>query len=79
MIFCWDGPDFKPQTDDTSILQMYLVFNVYYFYLFWGGPEEFWGGPGPPAPPPFATPLIIGYLQKLLTLLKELEYLLRLL
>jgi hypothetical protein len=56
MIFCWDGPDFKPQTDDTSILQMYLVFNVYYFYLFWGGPEEFWGGPGPPAPPPLLRP-----------------------
>jgi hypothetical protein len=25
MIFCWGGPDFK-------ILQMYLVFNVFYFY-----------------------------------------------
>jgi hypothetical protein len=57
MIFCWDGPDFKPQTDDTSILQMYLVFNVFYFYLFWGGPEEFWGGPGPPAPPPLCYAL----------------------
>jgi hypothetical protein len=27
IIFCWGGPDFKPQ-----ILQMYLVFNVFYFY-----------------------------------------------
>jgi hypothetical protein len=32
MIFCWGGPDFKPQTDDRKILQMYLVFNVFYFY-----------------------------------------------
>jgi hypothetical protein len=46
MIFCWGGPDFKPQTDDREILQMYLV-----LLLFWGGPEGFWGGPGPPGPP----------------------------
>jgi hypothetical protein len=78
MIFCWDGPDFKPQTDDTSILQMYLVFNVFYFY---SGVDQKNSGVGRAhlPPPPFATPLIIGYLQKLLTLLKELEYLLRLL
>jgi hypothetical protein len=50
MIFCWGGPDFKLQTNDRYILQMYLVFNVFYFYS--GVGQKGSGvGPGPPGPP----------------------------
>jgi hypothetical protein len=27
------------------------LFLISVSLLFWGGPEKFWGGPGPPGPP----------------------------
>jgi hypothetical protein len=57
MIFCWGGTDFKLQTDDRYILQMYLVFNVFYFYSGVGQKDS--GVGRAHLPPPFATPLTV--------------------
>jgi hypothetical protein len=57
MIFCWGGPDFKPQTDDRLILQMYLVFNVFYLYSGVGQKDSGVGRAHLAAP--FTTPLLI--------------------
>jgi hypothetical protein len=58
MNFCWGGPDFKPQTDDGQILQMYLVFNAFYFYSGVGQKDSGVGRAHLPPPPPLATPLL---------------------
>jgi hypothetical protein len=54
MIFCWGGPDFKPQTDIADVPR-YLVFNVFYFYSEVGRAHL--------PPPPFATPLTLSECQ----------------
>jgi hypothetical protein len=59
MIFCWGGPDFKPQTDErdneNQTFQHFISAQVFQFY----------SGVGPAhlPPPPLATPLIL--VQKL--------------
>jgi hypothetical protein len=66
MIFCWGGPDFKLQTNDRYILQMYLVFNVFYFY---SGVGQKGSGVGRAhLAPPFATPLLrVGVEESIVT------------